>query len=203
MMEDWHEKYDANIQTDDLNTTHIEEISIDGSESVTSSVLEQKMNEKLYKMKDPSYHSFKFKKYRDLSKDADPPKKKDIFFKLEVYDSGYKQKASIRNAVTGIIYKNIWIGSKQEKYLFKVTYTGDKLGNKQKTNGSITNVDAPLALYYDSYDQWERHFKDVLYPNSWNSNAKEKISKQWNDKLIKTRIRMEPYANPSNVVVIR
>lgn len=202
MMEEWQDKYDANVQMDELHANQLEEISIDGSESVTSSVLEQKMNEKLYKMKDPSYHSFKFKKYRDPLKNDDQLKKKDAHFKLEVYDSGYKQKACIRNAVTGILYKHILIGSKQEKYLFKVTFTGDKLGNKQKTKGSITNVDAPLALYYDSYDQWERHFKDVLYPNSWNANTKEKTSKQWNEKLIKSKMRMEPYANPSKVVVI-
>jgi len=200
MMEDWQDKYDSNVQMDELNNNQIEEISIDGSESVTSSVLEQKMNEKLHKMKDPSYHSFKFKKFRDPSKNDDG-KKKDSFFKLEVYDSGHKQKSYVRNAVTGILYKNVLIGTKQERCLFKVTYAGDKLGNRQKVTGTNTNSDGPLALYYDSYDQWERHFKDVLYPNSWNTNTREKTSKRWAEKMMKSKIHIEPYLKPSTVVI--
>jgi len=74
---------------------------------------------------------------------------------LEYYSSGSNQSL-IRNAVTGIKYKNLRVGTKDEDLLFKISINTFE-NNKNKE-----------VLFYDSPEQYETHHYCKLSSNTIN-----------------------------------
>jgi hypothetical protein len=65
---------------------------------------------------------------------------------LEIYTSSTNPGASIRNAITGVKFPQYKIGSPAEDLFFKVKLTSHDLKGDEG------------ALFYDSPEQYERHF---------------------------------------------
>jgi hypothetical protein len=74
---------------------------------------------------------------------------------LEYYSSGSNQSL-IRNAVTGVKYKNLRVGTRDEDILFKISINTFE-NNKNKE-----------VLFYDSPEQYEAHQYCKLSPNTIN-----------------------------------
>jgi hypothetical protein len=106
----------------------------------------------------PSFVSMDSVKYRQFKKKLDmnmiknkgyyeknvynPHKRKNV--RISYYDSGSNPSSNIRNAITGRRY-NVKVGSHNEDLFFKVTMA---LGDDSD----------PLSLFYDSPEEFERHF---------------------------------------------
>ena len=76
------------------------------------------------------------------------------------------QNSTIRNAVTGVKYYGHAVGSRNEDLYFKVMHcTGEFVGNK-----------GPVALFYDSAEQYERHMSTAYGRQSLvDQHTKEKF----------------------------
>ena len=66
--------------------------------------------------------------------------------RIELYRTSFSSNRKIRNAVTGI-YENILVGKNESNLLFKVVLATGETGPN------------PEHLYFDSPEQYERHFK--------------------------------------------
>jgi hypothetical protein len=68
---------------------------------------------------------------------------------IEFYSTVLTPGNYIRNAITGTRFKEYRVGSSDEYLFFKVT------------NCAVSNrkCGEPLTLFYDSPEQWEKHFR--------------------------------------------
>ena len=82
--------------------------------------------------------------------------------KLEFYHTNYNPGTLIRNAISGVKHKEYHVGSRDEDLFFKVT---NSVGSKESSE--------PLTLFYDSPEQWERHFK---------CDCSKEIKEKWQKK---------------------
>ena len=85
---------------------------------------------------------------------------KKQFYTLEYYFNG-DVGSQIRNAVTGVKYKNCFVGTKSECYLFKTIMP------------TTNNSSKPHILFYNSPHEYESHQCVVL---------SEKTIQRWLDK---------------------
>jgi hypothetical protein len=83
---------------------------------------------------------------------------------LEYYTSG-NNKSLIRNAVTGLKYKNYRVGTKDEDLLFKISIN---MGQNNKTKE---------LLFYDSPEQYEQHQYQKLSYRTINSWREKQLNK--------------------------
>ena len=67
----------------------------------------------------------------------------------------------IKNAITGDFYGHL-VGSNNEKLLFKVVLASAEKGTLNYINGEW--LSEPCLLFYDSPEEYERHFYCVLSP---------------------------------------
>lgn len=85
----------------------------------------------------------------------------DEIITFKIYPSSIIPGSNIKNAITGIFYDNLYIGTYDEDYLFSVAYSVGNLGKDT------------LFLFYDNPSQYEEHF---------NIKLNEKIINNWNTK---------------------
>lgn len=90
--------------------------------------------------------------------------------KTEAYSTSIMPGTMIRDAITGHKHQNYRVGSWHEDLFFKVNDTSGYVGN-----GTYT-------LYYDSPEQFERHFK---------TNCSVATKKRWTDKFVLAQARLE------------
>lgn len=142
-----------------------ENISITDDGTVDSSIIEKKMKDVLKKTSDKGYNKLKFLINREVAK-------------IEVYDSGCNRGSMIRLATSGVRMGKHFVGSKDEELYFKVVYTGLRHKTSKKGNEA-------LFLYYESPEQWERHFKTTCPPNvktAWNQKYNKALRRQFSNK---------------------
>jgi hypothetical protein len=99
-----------------------------------------------FKAMDKNY--FSFKKYVSDKKGS---------VKIELYGS-YDIGSTIRNAITGVRYKDMIVGSSAEDQFFKV---------------KMFNGNKGVTLFYDSPEDYERHQYQLL---------DERIKQKWHEK---------------------
>jgi hypothetical protein len=143
-----------------------DEISYNESSSISSS-LPFKSNV-IHNVHDKGYHQIQRRKF---------PRGK---FVLEYYETFIHQENRIRNAVTGLRYRDdhpklkYLVGSRQEDLFFKVTIANGENGNN------------PVNLFYDNPEQFEKHQRVVV-----SQPAKEK----WMKKNLECRIKNMKFFN--------
>ncbi len=150
----------------DDNFSHV----TDDTESVFSEVKvkpqrKRKIN-KLYeeiKSHDPNYH-----KISHLEK-INPNDKTKTKTKTEFYSTSFIPGSYIRDAMTGS-RTHYRVGSWHEDLFFKVR------------DASLINLSEPVSLYYDSPEQYERHF---------HVNVSTESKTVWTNKFAQARARLE------------
>jgi hypothetical protein len=90
--------------------------------------------------------------------------------KTEVYSTSFIPGTMIRDAITGHKHPTYRVGSWCEDLFFKVKDTSGYVGNQS------------FCLYYDSPEQYERHFK---------ANVSVETKKKWTDKFVLARAKLE------------
>lgn len=141
-----------------------ENISITDDGSVNSSTIHKKMNDVLKKQSDLDYNKLKLVSNNEVSK-------------VELYDTGCVRGAVIRLATSGIRTRHR-VGSMDEELYFKVTYTGIR-------HKTAKNENQALFLYYETPEQWERHFKTTCSTNiktAWNKKYNKALRRQFSNK---------------------
>ena len=135
LYEDEYMMYGMENDMDDCNNS-ISNTSIGESKSVTSEVRKRHKLIKDAKMADKGYNKMK----RSIN---------GKIVNIEFYSTVLTPGNHIRNAITGTRFKEYRVGSSDEYLFFKVT------------NCAISNRKhgEPLTLFYDSPEQWERHFR--------------------------------------------
>jgi len=135
LYEDEYMMYGMENDMDDCNHS-ISNTSFGESKSVTSEVRKRHKIIKDAKMADKGYN--KMKRYINGKT-----------IQIEFYSTVLTPGNCIRNAITGTRFKEYRVGSSDEYLFFKVT------------NCAVSNrkCGEPLTLFYDSPEQWERHFR--------------------------------------------
>jgi len=154
-------------QTEIISEEHglPENISITDDGTIDSSIIEKKMKDVLKKTSDKGYNKLKFLINREITK-------------IEVYDTGSNTGSMIRLATSGVRMAKHYVGSKNEDLYFKVIYTG--LRHKTSKMGNEA-----LFLYYESPEQWERHFKTTCPADvkaKWNQKYHTTLRRQFSNK---------------------
>jgi hypothetical protein len=90
--------------------------------------------------------------------------------KTEVYSTSYIPGTWIRDAITGHKHPQFRVGSWNEDLFFKVKDTSGYVGTDT------------YCLYYDSPEQYERHFK---------VNISVEAKKKWTNKFVMAQARLE------------
>jgi hypothetical protein len=109
-------------------------------------------------------------------------------FRLEGYSSGKIPGAVIRNAVTGIYESDYlnnrshMVGTRSEDLFFKVTLAISHVGSEPKT------------LFYDSIDQYERHF---------NTTVKDDVAQRWREKNQFARAKYEGESSKQEIEYVQ
>jgi hypothetical protein len=88
---------------------------------------------------------------------------------IEIYTTSNSPGTMIRDAVTGARYSEFRVGTLNEHLFFKVTVSTGELGTNKGT------------LYYDSPEQFERHFKG-------SSLVSQQTKEKWTNKCAEIRI---------------
>ena len=102
-------------------------------------------------------------------------------FALEFYETPNSSDCRIRNAVTGLWYRDdhpkckYLVGSRQEDLFFKVRIsTGEpEIGNKENRKNTY-------LLFYDSPEQYERHQKTTV---------KQEEKEKWQEKNLVCKLQ--------------
>jgi hypothetical protein len=89
-------------------------------------------------------------------------------FTTQFYATYYAPGTRIRNATTGL-YERHRCGSMYESLYYKVTHATGEFGNKD-----------PLTLFYDSPEQYERH---------WNVRVSQDNKDRWQSKYVSAQRR--------------
>jgi hypothetical protein len=87
---------------------------------------------------------------------------------IKFYDSSAIMGATIRYAQTGFYTPGHKVGSRDEELYFKVVNTTHPPTSK--------GTHAPCHLYYESPEQWEKHFK-VSCPDKIKNDWREKYNR--------------------------
>ena len=90
--------------------------------------------------------------------------------KTEVYSTSFIPGTMIRDAITGHKHPQFRVGSWNEDLFFKVKDTSGYVGTDT------------YCLYYDSPEQYERHFK---------VNISVEAKKKWTNKFVMAQARLE------------
>lgn len=90
--------------------------------------------------------------------------------KTEVYSTSYIPGTMIRDAITGHKQPQFRVGSWNEDLFFKVKDTSGYVGKET------------YCLYYDSPEQYERHFK---------VNLSMEAKRKWTNKFVMAQARLE------------
>ena len=121
---------------DDGNHSVSDTSSAAESKSVTSEVRKRQKLIKDSKLVDKGYHKVK----RSIGGKS---------VKIEFYSTVLTPGNSIRNAITGTKFKQYRVGSSDEYLFYKVRNCVDATRRQGES----------LTLFYDSPEQWERHFR--------------------------------------------
>lgn len=125
------------METEPEYTVHPDDYSVDDY-SIADSFTEGSENKPT---RDPAYHKMKVgPKYNQKT--------------VEFYDTGCVMGSSIRYASSGFRTSHK-VGSRDQDLYFKVVNTA------HPTSSSSKKVRAPCHLYYESPEQWEKHFHTV------------------------------------------
>lgn len=153
--------YDDNYHPTDANDYDGDETSsFSGSSSGGGEDTEYKRMRKLqedYKKLDPGYSKIK-RKFTVNGKHTS----------IEIYHTPFHPGATIRNAVTGMFEKGYLVGSKDEDNFFSVILSTGETGPN------------PPLLFYDSPQQYERHFGVQISTET---------KSRWADKNLAARLR--------------
>ena len=90
--------------------------------------------------------------------------------KTELYSTSIIPGTKIRDAITGHKNHNLYVGCWHEDLFFKVKDTSGYIGKET------------YSLFYDSPEQYERHFK---------TNNSVTTKKRWTDKFVLAQARLE------------
>ena len=93
--------------------------------------------------------------------------------KIELYRTSFSSNRKIRNAVTGF-YENIYVGKLASNLLFKVILATGETGSN------------PEHLYFDSPEQYERHFDLIV-----SDNDKTEWTRKYNNEVDNQRRQAE------------
>jgi hypothetical protein len=148
--------YDDNYHPTDQNDYEVETCSVSDSSSVANS--ETKRLRKIredYKKSDPGYA--KIKRRMDGKKVS-----------IEFYHTPSHPGATIRNALTGLFERGDLVGSLDEDHYFSVILATGETGQN------------PPILFYDSPQQYERHF---------GCQVSTDIKSKWANKNLTARLR--------------
>lgn len=97
---------------------------------------------------------------------------------VEFYDSTSTMGASIRSAITGLYMFGHKVGSHDEHLYFKVVSTTHPPNSKGDHH--------PCHLYYESPEQWERHFR---------IRCREDVKTAWREKYERAILRKMKHAS--------
>jgi hypothetical protein len=146
--------YGMENEHEDCNNS-VADSSVAESKSVSSEVRKRQKIIKDSKMVDKGYHKVK----RSING-------KNI--KIEFYSTVLTPGNCIRNAITGTRFKEYRVGSSDEYLFYKV---GNSVDVSRKPGESLT-------LFYDSPEQWERHFRCEL-PQEEKLKWQRRRDNQW------------------------
>ena len=154
------------LSQDDFNEEFIDvDISVSSEDDID--MYNKKMVSVYNKTQDANYKKYKFffKDNLNALPNEIEIKKNKPYFSVESYSTNINSNSKIRNAITGMRMDKR-MGSKNEDIYFSVMDTLDT--SKE-----------PRKLYYNSPEEYERHFKVILPQSVKNDWYERRITKRY------------------------
>ena len=154
-------------QDDVYQNSEIDEVSVSVESDDDTEIIQFKQYTQLKKTNDPGYKKYKFmittENQRQEDLDNEKQEKKRYFY-VESYSTVNDPSAIIRHAITGFRTGH-YVGSREDYLYFSGTETLSESGRK---------------LYYNSPEEFERHFR---------INLPQSVKDSWYEKKIMKRVR--------------
>lgn len=152
------------LPQDDVYMNDMEEISVSVNSEEDSDIIQMKLINHFKKTEDVGYKKYKFFLSNNKQAGLLEMDKKVPYYKVESYSTILNCNARIRHAITGFMTHDR-AGSKDELKYFSVMDT-------------LSTSKEPRKLYYNSPEEYERHFK---------VNVNQSVKNDWYERKITIR----------------